>query len=281
MAAVALATCAEVPELDEDGPALVAALRARGLDPVAAVWDEPGVDWDAFDLVVLRSTWDYAERRDEFLAWVDGLPRVVNGPEIVRWNTDKRYLADLGGAGVPVVPTAFLEPGAELEPPGGRFVVKPRISAGGRQAASYEAHELELARRHLEALHAAGRSVMVQPYLEGIDAAGEAALIWLGGSYSHAVTKSALLSPGQQPGSTLYLEETIAARDPSAAELTVGEQALAALPFDAGVSRVRACRPSPGRRRPGGARGRAHRAVTVPGLRAGGGRPARGRDRGG
>ncbi len=74
---------------------------------------------------------------------------------------------------------------------------------------------------------------MVQPYLEGIDAAGEAALIWLGGAFSHAVTKSALLRPGQEPGSTLYLEETIAARDPSAAELTVGEQALAALPFDA------------------------------------------------
>ena len=80
---------------------------------------------------------------------------------------------------------------------------------------------------------------MVQPYLEGIDAAGEAALIWLGGAYSHAVTKSALLRPGQQPGSTLYLEETIAARDPSAAELTVAEHALAALPFDAGLSRTR------------------------------------------
>jgi len=230
---VALATCAEVPEVDEDGPALVEALRARGLEPVAAVWDDPAVDWSRFELVVLRSTWDYAERREEFLAWIDGLPRVVNAPEVVRWNTDKRYLGDLADAGVPVVPTTFLEPGAALEPPGERFVVKPRISAGGRQAASYEAHELELARRHLESLHAAGRSVIVQPYVEGIDVVGEAALIWLGGAFSHAVTKSALLRPGQRPGSTLYLEETIAAREPSAAELTVGEQALAALPFDA------------------------------------------------
>jgi glutathione synthase/RimK-type ligase-like ATP-grasp enzyme len=233
MPAVALATCAEVPELDEDGPALVAALRARGLGPAAAVWDDPAIDWARFDLVVLRSTWDYAEQRDEFLAWTERLPLVVNSPEVVRWNTDKRYLADLASAGVPVVPTAFLEPGAELEPPGGRFVVKPLVSAGGRQAASYEAHELELARRHLESLHAAGRPVMVQPYLEGVDVVGEAALIWLGGAFSHAVTKSALLRPGQRPGSTLYLEETIAARDPSAAELTVGEQALAALPFEA------------------------------------------------
>lgn len=228
---IALATCADVPELDEDGPALVAALRRRGADPVAAVWDDPVVDWSRFELVVLRSTWDYAERRDEFLAWVERLPRVVNPPAVVRWNTDKAYLAELAAAGVPVVPTTFVEPGDALEPPPRRFVIKPRMSAGGRGTASYEAHELELARRHLETLHAAGRPALLQPYLEGIDHAGEAALIWIGGEYSHAITKSALLRPGQTPGTQLFLAETIAAREASAAERGAAEQALAALPF--------------------------------------------------
>jgi glutathione synthase/RimK-type ligase-like ATP-grasp enzyme len=231
---VALATCAEVPELDEDGPAVVAGLRARGVQTVPAVWDDPAVDWDGFGLVVLRSTWDYAERRDEFLDWINRLPRVLNAPEVVRWNTDKRYLHELAGAGLPVVPTRFLEPGEDLEPPWERFVVKPAISAGGRNTASYGAHELEPARRHLEALHAAGRAAMVQPYLDGVDVVGEAALIWLDGRYSHAVTKSALLRRGQRPGTELYLEETIAARAASAPELEVGARVLAALPFDAG-----------------------------------------------
>ncbi len=231
MRRVALATCAEVPELDEDGPALVAALRARGVEPVAAVWDDPAVDWSRFELVVLRSTWDYAERRDEFLAWIERLPRVVNPPAVVRWNSDKAYLGELAAAGIPVVPTTFVEPGDALEPPGERFVIKPRISAGGRGTASYEAHELEVARRHLEALHAAGRPAMLQPYLDGIDAAGEAALIWIGGEYSHAITKSALLRPGQTPGTELFLAETIAAREASAAERDAAERALAALPF--------------------------------------------------
>jgi glutathione synthase/RimK-type ligase-like ATP-grasp enzyme len=229
---VALATCAEIPELDEDGPALVAALRQRGIEAGAGVWDDPLFDWDPFELVVLRSTWDYAERRDEFLAWIERLPRVLNAPEVVRSNTDKRYLDELAAAGLPVVPTRFLEPGEPLEPPAERFVVKPAISAGGRQAASYDAHELELAQRHLEALHAAGRSVIVQPYLEGVDVIGETALIWLGGEYSHAVTKSALLRRGQLPGAGLYLEETVAARRPSAEELEVGAEVLASLPFD-------------------------------------------------
>jgi glutathione synthase/RimK-type ligase-like ATP-grasp enzyme len=230
VATIALATCAEVPELDEDGPALVAALRGHGIEPVAAVWDDPAVDWSRFELVVLRSTWDYAERRDEFLAWIDRLERVVNPPEVVRWNSDKAYLGEL--AGVPVVPTSFLDPGDSLEPPPGRFVVKPRISAGGRNTASYEAHELELARRHLDALHAAGRPAMVQPYLEGIDVFGEAALIWIGGEYSHAITKGALLRPGQTPGTELFLAETIAAREASPAERDTAERALGALPFD-------------------------------------------------
>jgi glutathione synthase/RimK-type ligase-like ATP-grasp enzyme len=228
---VALATCAQVPELDEDGPALVAALRARGIEPVAAVWDDPSVEWAGFELVVLRSTWDYAERRAEFLAWIDQLPRVVNRPAVVRWNSDKAYLGELAAAGVPVVPTTFVEPGDVLEPPAPRFVVKPRISAGGRNTASYEAHELELARRHLESLHAAGRPVVVQPYLEGIDVAGEAALIWIGGRYSHAVTKGALLRRGQTPGTELFLAETIAAREAAPAERAAAGQALDALPF--------------------------------------------------
>ena len=268
MRTVALATCAEVPELDEDGPALVAALRERGVEPVAAVWDDPAVDWARFELVVLRSTWDYAERRDEFLAWIDRLPRVVNPPAVVRWNSDKAYLGELAAAGVPVVPTTFIEPGDALEPFASRFVLKPRISAGGRNTARYEAHELELARRHLEALHAAGRPAMVQPYLDGIDVVGEAALIWIGGEYSHAITKGALLRPGQTPGTGLFLAETIAAREASAAERDAGRARARRAAVRGAGPRVRARGPPARRGRPGRARGRADRAVALPGLRA-------------
>ena len=92
---VALATCAGIPDLEPDDRLLLAALAAHGIDGVPAVWDDDKVDWDAFDLVVLRSTWDYAERRDEFLAWMRSLRRVLNSAPLVEWNTDKRYLFDL------------------------------------------------------------------------------------------------------------------------------------------------------------------------------------------
>jgi len=227
---VALATCAEVAEGDEDGPALVAALADRAIDGAPAVWDDRSVEWAGFDLVVVRSTWDYAERRDAFLAWAAALPRVLNELDVLRWNTDKGYLGELERAGVPVVPTRFLKPGEPFEAPQGRFVVKPAVSAGSRQSASYEPREVHEAGEHVARLHAMGRTVMVQPYLDGIDATGETAVVYLDGAYSHAVRKAPLLRPGQPPGDALYLEENVDVAVPSEAERTVAEAALRVAP---------------------------------------------------
>ncbi len=230
-ARVALATCAEIPEGDDDSPALVEALRRRGVEAVSAVWDASGTDWARFDLVVVRSTWDYAERYERFLGWVDALPRVLNPAPVLRWNTDKRYLGELARAGVPVVPTRFLEPGDPFDPPGGRFVAKPAVSAGGRRAAAYVPEEAAPAREHVRRLQAEGRTVIVQPYLEAIDERGETGIVYIGGRYSHAFRKGPLLQSGQPPGEALYLEETIERRVASPAERAVADRALAALPF--------------------------------------------------
>jgi glutathione synthase/RimK-type ligase-like ATP-grasp enzyme len=230
VARVALATCAEVAHGDEDHPALAQALAERGVEARPAVWDDAGVDWARFDLVVVRSTWDYAERRDAFLAWAASLPRVLNELEVLRWNTDKRYLRELERAGVPVVPTRFLERGEPFEAPEGRFVVKPAVSAGSRHSASYEPGEAAEAGRHVGRLHAMGRTVMVQPYLDGIDSHGETALVYLGGAYSHAVRKAPLLRPGQPPGDALYLEEQVEPADSTQAERSVADAALRLAP---------------------------------------------------
>ena len=230
MTPVALATCAEVAEGDEDSPALVRALAVRGVEARPAVWDDASVDWAGFDLVVVRSTWDYAERRDVFLAWAAGLPRVLNELDVLRWNTDKRYLGQLEAAGVAVVPTRFLAPGEPFEAPDGRFVVKPAVSAGARHSARYEPGQAADARAHVARLHGLGRAVMVQPYLDGVETHGETGLVYIGGSYSHAVRKAALLLAGQPPGEALYLEEQVERARPSEAECAVAEAALRVAP---------------------------------------------------
>jgi glutathione synthase/RimK-type ligase-like ATP-grasp enzyme len=221
-----------VPELDEDGPALLAALRERGIEGIPSVWDSPDVAWEEFELVVVRSTWDYAERRDTFLEWAARLRRVVNPLPVLRWSTDKRYLAELAAGGVPIVPTRFLEPGESFEPPGGRFVVKPVFSAGGRSSARYEPEGAEAAAAHVATLHAEGRAAMVQPHVDGVETSGEIALIFLGGRYSHAVRKRVSLRHGEPETPELYLEEAVAAAEPSAADLEVARAAVAGAPFE-------------------------------------------------
>jgi glutathione synthase/RimK-type ligase-like ATP-grasp enzyme len=190
----------------------------------AAVWDDDGVDWSRYDLVLPRSTWDYAERRDEFLAWARSVPCVLNPLPLLEWNTDKRqYLTDLAAAGVPVVPTDFVEPGKQLEPPAGPFVVKPAISAGGRRSARFEEDEVDAARSLVARIHAESRTAMVQPHLGD---AVEIGLVYVDGRYSHAVRRRVPL-PEAGDREVLYLDEDLAPTDATAADRNAAEAALA------------------------------------------------------
>lgn len=233
MPAVLLATCAALPDGDEDGALLVKALAERGVVGRWVAWTDPTVDWSA-GLVVLRSTWDYTAERDAFLGWVSGLGRVANGAAVVRWNTDKTYLCDLEAAGVPIVPTTVARPGEPVQMPAdaAEVVVKPSVGAGSRGVGRFPADRREAARRHAAALHAAGRTVLVQPYLDAVDTAGETALIYFAGRFSHAAGKGAMLPEGvvhPVQGWELYVEERITLRAPEPAELEVGTAALAAV----------------------------------------------------
>jgi glutathione synthase/RimK-type ligase-like ATP-grasp enzyme len=224
---VALATCAEVPDGDEDAPPLIVALAAREVDALPAIWDDAAVDWNGFDLVVVRSTWDYPDRRDEFLGWAESLRRVLNAPEVLRWNTDKRYLVTLGED---TVPSDFLDPGEPFSPPSHPFVVKPSVGAGSIGAARYDAGA-EAAVEHVAELHAAGKTVVVQPYLEAVDRDGEISLLYAGGRFSHAVRKAPILMHGGGPAAGLYVEEHMSPAEATREELELGERVLDALPF--------------------------------------------------
>jgi glutathione synthase/RimK-type ligase-like ATP-grasp enzyme len=226
---LAIVTCAELPLLDVDDQPLVDLLAERGVTAIPAVWDDPAVDWDGVDLAVLRSPWDYTDRADAFVAWARTVPRLANPADVLAWNVDKRYLADLASAGVPVVPTAFLAPGERLGPLSeGEVVVKPAVSAGSRDT-------LRLADRaaisaHLEEIHASGRTAMVQPYLPAVDEVGETACVFLGGRFSHAARKGPLLPLGRSLVEGLYAPEDMTARTATADELEVAHAALAAVP---------------------------------------------------
>jgi len=231
---IALASCVEVPELDDEGKLLLVALRERGAEARAVVWDGAAA-WDGFDLVVVRGTWDYAERITEFLAWADhvaSVSRLLNPAPVLRWNTDKRYLAHFEAAGIPIVPTQFLEPG---DGPGHRFedvehVVKPVVSAGSRGTLRLGPHHVDRSRAHAAMLLDQDRPVMVQPYLHEVDEHGETALLYLDGSFSHAMRKGPLLTPDMELVTGLWAEEDMSRREPSLAERALADAVLAAVP---------------------------------------------------
>ena len=242
-ARVAIATAAEFPDLDDDGPVLLAALQQRGIAGEPAVWTDARIDWAAYDLVVVRSTWDYAPRRDEFVGWahrVEEVSRLANSAAVIEWNTDKTYLRALDEAGLPVIATDWLSPGDTFVPPvQGEYVVKPAVSAGSVDTDRFRAGEHdELAVAHAAAILASGRTVMVQPYLHEVDTAGETALLYIGGKFSHAIRKGPMLTPAGGPVADLYKAEEIQPREPSPAELAVGEQVLDALDGLAPVDRT-------------------------------------------
>lgn len=206
---IALVTYRRLPDLDPDDRPLAAVLTGRGHHVAATLWDDPAVDWASFDLAVLRSTWDYFHRRDEFLAWAEraaAATRLLNPIDLLRWNSHKSYLVELRGRGASVIPT-------EIVPAGGRLDVKARMDANGwtravlKPAVSADAYGtilvdergLAAAQAHADAL-LPERDVMLQPYFASVEEPGERCLVHIDGRFSHAVRKRSHFLGGRHVG---------------------------------------------------------------------------------
>ncbi len=237
---IALCTWSNPAYIDPEPRQAAELLRARGHDAEVVVWHDD-VDWSAFDLVVIRSTWDYFDRLEEFLAWVDRVDvesRIINSPKVVRWNVHKGYLAELGAAGVGVLPMLVLPRGAQdvatsLAATGwGRVVVKPAVDGGARQTALGETASPELV-EHAARLVGLG-DVVVQPYAPGIED-GEVSLLFFDGELSHAVRKVPAAGDYRVQAHHGGSELPHAVSD---AELATARAALALVPEEVAYARV-------------------------------------------
>lgn len=233
---------------DDDMPLLVEACRMCGISVEVPAWDDRAVDWARYSHAVLRSTWNYTGCRSEFLAWcerVAAVTELVNPLSVARWATDKHYLADLATHRIPIVPSSFVEPGAdpfaalkdflvtnrEIE----EFVVKPTIGSYSKHVKRYSLSQQPQAGEHVAGLLAAGVGVILQPYLASVDRVGETNLIYFDGVYSHAIRKSALLqSDGTVNGPTADFR---AARVADEEERGVASAALEAAAMHLGLER--------------------------------------------
>jgi glutathione synthase/RimK-type ligase-like ATP-grasp enzyme len=170
-------------------------------------WHDLSVDWGAYELVLLRSCWDYIDDVDGFVAWarhVAGEADLLNPAELVAWNVDKGYLLELADEGVPVVPTVRIEPGARarldrLMEKWREIVIKPSVGAGSWMVARYTPAALERAAAHVENLHSQSHTVLVQPCLESVFQRGESGVYVIDGRATYMISKSGVLARDAGP----------------------------------------------------------------------------------
>jgi len=227
MANVALVTCKKLPEPDPDEEPLLNALRAVGLSAQLLAWDDPGGVPANFDLCVLRSCWDYYTDPDGFLAWIDNAARtsrVLNPPSVIHWNLHKRYLIELEESGITTIPTAWFDRDASVdlrrimeENAWGDVVVKPAISASSFRTERFGSDQTLEGQKFIDTLICDG-DVMVQQYIPTQSEAGERALVWIDGEWTHAVRKNPRFAGG--------VERVSDAIPASIEEQAIGDQAL-------------------------------------------------------
>ncbi len=200
MQSIAFVTYRGLNRIAPDDEIAAAALRRRGLRIEPVVWDDPDADWTQYDLVVVRSCWDYFYSPAKFVAWIDKLEalgaRVLNPLRIVRWNHDKKYLRDLEQRGIEIAPTFWCERNSSPEISEilstrlwSKAVVKPTISGTSMLTSVVtrndgNAHDAQLAELLTQ------RDMMVQEYMPEIEN-GEWSLVFFGGEFSHAAVKRA------------------------------------------------------------------------------------------
>jgi glutathione synthase/RimK-type ligase-like ATP-grasp enzyme len=231
---VALVTARKVDPFATDDAHLTRALAAAGIEADWLAWDAHAADWPRYDLVVLRSTWDYPQRLAEFTAWLDAQHaagvKLANSHAVVRDNLHKRYLARLAATGLPVPALKLLPQGARVtlaalaaELGSDDLVIKPAVSGTAWKTFRTRTHDdPEVA---LDAL-LAERDTVVQRYLPEI-AQGEWSLVYLGGEYSHAVLKQPRRGDFRCQGE---FGGTVEARIPKAGLVQVAERVLARHP---------------------------------------------------
>jgi len=197
---IALATCSDLPDWEVDDRPLHIALQEREVELSHPVWDDPDVDWGAFDAVLIRTTWDYHLKRSAFIAWADRVSQktlLLNPSSVIQWNTHKSYLRDLAQRGIATVETLWLDRGDSVDLSSecaargwSRGFIKPQVGATARETLRFDVSEdgLAAAQAHIARL-LPHEGLMIQPYMASVETHGEVSALFIDGQFSHGVRK--------------------------------------------------------------------------------------------
>jgi hypothetical protein len=191
---IALATCAELPGWEVDDQPLIESLQSKGATVAFPIWNDAHVDWEQFDITVIRTTWDYHLKKNEFVAWCNSVPRLFNNAAIVSWNTHKSYLRELSKKGVAIAPTVWIDTGEKIDAARtmeqfktDRGFIKPQVGACASDTLRFTLDNVKEAQAFLDSqLH---QDMMMQPYIASVETDGELSAIFIDGTLSHGVQK--------------------------------------------------------------------------------------------
>jgi hypothetical protein len=191
---IALATCAELPGWEVDDQPLIESLQSKGATVAFPIWNDAHVNWEQFDITVIRTTWDYHLKKNEFVAWCNSVPRLFNNAAIVSWNTHKSYLRELSKQGVAIAPTVWIETGEKIDAARtmeqfktDRGFIKPQVGACASDTLRFTLDNVKEAQVFLDSqLH---QDMMMQPYIASVETEGELSAIFIDGTLSHGVQK--------------------------------------------------------------------------------------------
>jgi glutathione synthase/RimK-type ligase-like ATP-grasp enzyme len=192
MPKIAFATYSELPYLTDNDKLLIPYFEEYGYKVTPEIWDNPSIDWQQYDLVLIRSTWDYYLKPEKFKTWVsqfiDAKTKLLNAPEIILKNSHKFYLKELKEQGINIIPTIFSSDNINLEDlkKWKKVVIKPAVSAGSHETEVFETETLTS--EILDSKIKKG-DWLIQPFLNEIQKAGEISMIFFNGNFSHAIQK--------------------------------------------------------------------------------------------
>lgn len=198
-------------------------LQEKGLDITFEIWNDPQVNWEKYDLLVLKSPWDYFDYIKDFYEWLDLLEQknipLLNPLTTVRWNADKHYLRDIARAGFTIPPSLWIEQGQAFKIEhlfrqfgSEKIIIKPCISGGAKNTFAITRENAEDHAIKLNALFAQ-EAFLAQPFLPEIQSQGEWSFVFFKGQYSHSLLKTPQAGDFRVQH---YLGGTISPADPPA-----------------------------------------------------------------
>lgn len=198
---LAIISCARLPKgVAEDQPLFIALQQHPDINYDICIWDDPHINWEQYDVCLLRSVWDYHEKSEAFMRWIrsaSAVTKIINPPEVIQWNSNKLYLRAMQEHGLPIAPTLWLKQhkdcllssAIQQLPESERYFLKPTIGADSSGTFRFNPSQLNSAQVHLDQW-LQSHDMMLQCYLPSVESYGEISAIYIGDQFSHAIRKT-------------------------------------------------------------------------------------------